>query len=241
MWTVHQISEMTGVSVRALHHYDAIGLLKPCSATEAGYRLYDEADLERLGQILLLKELDFSLRQIAEILSDPHFDRAQALDRQIDLLTLKKKRIENIISFAEQIKTTGVYHMDFKVFDRQKIEAYAAEAKKQWGSTEAYREYIEKTAERSEEDERMFGREMMQLFVEFGMIKDRDPAGADAQKLVSKLQTFITEHYYNCTKPILSGLGQMYAAGGEMTDNIDAAGGDGTAVFAASAIAAYCK
>lgn len=241
MKTVHEVSKQTGVSVRTLHHYDAIGLLKPSAVTEAGYRLYDEDSLVRLGQILLFKELDFPLREIRTILERPEFDREAALQQQIGLLQLKKERLENLIAFAEKIKETGVYQMEFEVFDRQKQERYAAEAKKLWGGTDAYREYCEKTAETSEEQQSALASEMMAIFASFGAMRDRSPEDAQVQALVKGLQAFITEHYYTCTKKILAGLGQMYAAGGEMTDNIDAAGGEGTAVFASRAIEAYCR
>ncbi len=81
----------------------------------------------------------------------------------------------------------------------------------------------------------------MHIFEEFGSLPDKSPAGAEAQKLVKKLQEFISANYYTCTDTILAGLGQLYAAGGEMTDNIDAAGGKGTAEFAARAIEEYCR
>lgn len=241
MWTVHKVSRMTGVSVRTLHHYDAIGLLKPGTVTEAGYRLYGEESLERLGQILLFKELGFSLREIGEILDAPDFDREKALDRQIGLLSLRKKRLEDIISLAEKIRRTGEYTMDFKVFDKEKIDRYAAEAKKEWGGTEAYREFEEKTADYSGEKQTALAGELMELFKELGAMRDRSPKDEAVQKQVKKLQDFISAHYYTCTKPILAGLGQMYAAGGEMTDNIDKAGGEGTAAFAALAIEEYCR
>lgn len=241
MWTVNKVCKLTGVSARTLHHYDAIGLLKPSTVTDAGYRLYDDADLERLGQIMLFKELGFSLQEIREILDNPEFDREKALDQQIELLSLKKRRIENIISFAEQIKRTGVYQMDFNVFDQEKIEKYKAEAKKAWGDTEAYWEYEKKAADYSEEKQKMLAEALMELFKEFGTIRDLSPSDPDAQQQVKKLQDFITANYYTCTKQILAGLGQMYSAGGEMTDHIDAAGGKGTAGFAAKAILEYCK
>ena len=241
MWTVNKVCKLTGVSARTLHHYDAIGLLKPSAVTDAGYRLYDDAGMERLGQIMLFKEFGFSLREIKEILNNPDFDREKALNQQIELLSLKKKRIENIISFAEQIKRTGVYQMDFKVFDKEKIEKYKVEAKKSWGDTEAYREYEKKTADYSEEKQKLLAGALMDLFKEFGTMRDQSPADTDVQQQVKKLQDFITANYYTCTKQILAGLGQMYSAGGEMTDHIDTAGGKGTAEFAAKAIAEYCK
>ena len=131
--------------------------------------------------------------------------------------------------------------MNFKVFDNEKIENYKAEAKRRWGDTEAYREYEAKSADYSEEKQHVLTRDMMNIFKEFGNLTDKSPADAGVQELVKKLQDFITANYYICTKQILSGLGQMYAAGGEMTDNIDTAGGKGTAEFAARAIAEYCK
>ena len=130
--------------------------------------------------------------------------------------------------------------MDFKVFDDEKIENYKAEAKKRWGGTEAYREYEAKTADYSGEKHKDLARDMMNIFKKFGNLTDKSPADAEAQKLVKKLQDYITANYYTCTKQILSGLGQMYAAGGEMTDNIDTAGGKGTAIFTAKAIEVFC-
>ena len=241
MMTVKEVSKLTGVSVRTLHYYDEIGLLTPAVTTEAGYRLYDDTNLERLQQILLFKELEFSLKDIKKMIDSPGFDRRKALSEQIELLTLKKEHFENLISYAQQIRSKGEYDMYFKVFDNAKIETYKAEAKRRWGNTEAYREYETKSADYSEEKQQVLARGMMDIFKEFGSKMEKSPADAEAQKLVKKLQDFITANYYTCTKQILSGLGQMYAAGGEMTDNIDTAGGKGTAEFAARAIAEYCK
>ncbi|MCQ2547527.1 MAG: MerR family transcriptional regulator [Clostridia bacterium] len=241
MMTVKEVSKLTGVSVRTLHYYDEIGLLTPAVTTEAGYRLYDDTKLERLQQILLFKELEFSLKDIKKMIDSPGFDRRKALSEQIELLTLKKEHFENLISHAQQIRSKGEYGMDFKVFDKVKIETYKAEAKRRWGDTEAYREYETKSADYSEEKQQVLARGMMDIFVEFGQKAEKSPADPEVQKIVKKLQDFITANYYTCTKQILSGLGQMYAAGGEMTDNIDTAGGKGTAEFAARAIAEYCK
>ena len=90
MMTVHAVSKLTGVSIRALQYYDEIGLLPPTRYTEAGYRLYDDAALERLQQILLFRELEFPLKEIKRILENPAFDRSKALEQQIELLTLKR-------------------------------------------------------------------------------------------------------------------------------------------------------
>ena len=241
MMTVNEVSKLTGVSVRTLHYYDEIGLLTPAVTTAAGYRLYDDTSLARLQQILLFRELEFSLKDIKKIIDSPGVDTEKVLSEQIDLLTLKKEHFENLISYAQQIKSKGEYRMDFKVFDDEKIENYKAEAKKRWGGTEAYREYEAKAADYSGEKQKALAGDMMAIFKELGQETEKSPTDIEVQKLVKKLQDFITANYYTCTKEILSGLGQMYDAGGEMTDHIDAAGGKGTAEFVARAIEIYCK
>ena len=107
MKTVKEVSFLTGISVRTLHHYDAIGLLKPTRVTEAGYRLYDDAALRRLQTILLLRQLEFPLKQIREILDAPGFDPVAALEDQIRLLELKRQHLDNLIAHARKLQTTG--------------------------------------------------------------------------------------------------------------------------------------
>lgn len=241
MMTVNEVSKLTGVSIRTLQYYDKIALLHPAKYTEAGYRLYDDTALERLQQILLFRELDFSLKEIKRILDSPDFDRDQALDQQIDLLTLKKEHLENLISFARGIKKIGVKEMDFKAFNTKKMDEYRKQAKEKWGETPAYKEFEKKNAGRSNEAEKALGADMMAIFKEFGALKEGNPASQETQALVKKLQAFITEHYYTCTDEILLQLGQTYSCGGEFTANIDKAGGTGTGAFADKAIQVYCK
>ena len=223
MWTVNEVSKRTGVSIRTLQYYDKIGLLHPAQYTQAGYRLYDEKGLERLQQILLFRELTFSLKEIEEILQSPDFDREKALDQQIEMLTMKKEHLENLITFARGLKQVGGNTMNFSAFDTQKMERYAAEAKKQWQNTSAYQAFAEKSKGRSKEAEEALGRGLMMIFEDFGRCRDVDPALSDAQALVKRLQGYITENYYPCTKEILNSLGEMYAAGGEFTENINKA------------------
>ncbi len=241
MMTVKEVSRRTGVSIRTLQYYDRIGLLKATAHTEARYRLYDDAALERLQQILLFRELEFPLKDIQEILESPDFDRKKALEQQIRLLELKKEHIENLITLARGIKLVGGNYMDFSAFDSRKLDDYAREAKASWGRTGAYREFEEKSRGRSKEAELAIGQGLMEIFGEMGRIKDTAPDGEAAQRLVKQLQGYISEHYYQCTDQILLGLGRMYAGGGELTENIDAAGGAGTAQFANAAIQAFCR
>lgn len=238
MMTVHEVSKISGVSIRALHHYDHIGLLPATELTEAGYRLYDEAALERLQYILLFKELEFPLKDIKEILDSPDFDRSKALEQQIHLLELRKEHLQNLIDLAWGIKSIGVKAMSFEVFDTRKIDEYAKQAKASWGTTDAYKEFEKKSEGRSKETQQKLNVEMMGIFAEFGKIKDLSPDGKEAITLAKKLQDHITEHYYTCTDEILLSLGTMYAGGGDFTINIDQVGGEGTAVFAYEAIKA---
>lgn len=122
---------------------------------------------------------------------------------------------------------------------KRKMDAYTARAKEAWGTTEAYKEYEKKSAGRSRGEEQALGAQLMEIFGAFGRVKNGSPAAEEAQTLVKQLQGYITEHYYTCTDEILMSLGQMYSAGGEFTENIDAAAGGGTAVFAAEAIEVY--
>lgn len=241
MKTVKEVSYLAGVSVRTLHHYDAIGLLKPTRVTDAGYRLYDDAALRRLQAILLLRQLQFPLKEIKEILDSPGFDPMAALEQQIHMLELQRQHLNKLISHARQIQEKGVILVDFSAFDTVEMERYAAEAKAKWGNTEAYREFEKKTAGQTEEQIKATGDGLMGVFAQMGAIRHLSPASREAQALVAELQNYITGHYYTCTKQILRGLGQMYIAGDSMTENIERAGGEGTAAFVHQAIEIYCR
>ena len=209
--------------------------------TESGYRLYDDAALERLQQILLFRELEFPLRDIRTILDNPNFDRRKALRQQIELLTLKKQHLEDLIRLARTLQAAGGHTMQFKEFDTSRIDEYTRRAKESWGDTPAYREFEQNAAERTVQESSDINNQLMALTAGFGALQNLPIDNPAVQAQAAKLQAFITEHYYTCTKEIFAQLGQMYGAGGEFTANINAAGGPGTAEFAAKAIAAYCK
>lgn len=238
MRTVHEVSALTGVSVRALHHYDKIGLLKPTSISDAGYRLYDESALVRLQCIMLYRTLEFPLKDIKAILDSPAFDRNRALDQQIALLEMKREHFDNLLLLAKSLRGFGIdmNNMRFEAFDTTKIEQYAAEARASWGDTAAWKEYARKSARRTPEQEKLLGQGMMNLMAAFGQMKHLSPGAAEVRRQVDRLRAYITEHYYECTDDILRGLGAMYAGGGQMTGNIDAAGGPGTGAFIREAI-----
>ena len=241
MMTVKQLAKKCGVSVRTLHHYDAIGLLKPAQVTEAGYRLYDEAALERLYLILLFRELGFRLKDIRGILDAPDFDRNRVLKQQIALLERKQYHLEFITNMARGVKQMGVKNLEFQNFDPKKVDDYAQQAKTLYGKTDAYREFEEKTKGRTQEQSDAVNGQVMDFFVRLGALKGQAPESEDVQAWVKELQAFFTANFYTCTPEILMSLGQMYAGGGAMTENIDAAGGEGTGAFARGAIACYCR
>lgn len=239
--SVHEVAELTGITVRTLHYYDEIGLLKPAKLTDAGYRLYDEGDLRRLQNILLFRELEFPLKKIKAILDAPDFDPYEAIAQQIRLLEMQKEHIEKLLNLARDIQRKGVKVMDFDVFDKSDIEAYEAEVIERWGDTDAYQEYRQKEAARDKEDEDFLAEGMMKIFSELGELKEMSPEAEAVQKKVAELQRFISDHFYTCTKEILSGLGEMYVCDERFRKNIDQIGGAGTADFAHRAIAAYCS
>ncbi len=241
--TVNEVSKITGVSVRTLQYYDKIGLLKPASYTEAGYRVYDDSSLEKLQQILLFRELEFSLKDIKGIMDSPNYDKNKALKQQIELLTIKKEHIENLIMLARGIKFMGVGYLEakaFEAFDTKKIDEYAKRAKEAWVKTDAYKEFEEKNSGKTKEEVKAEGERLMEIIGGFKALMDKDPADGVVQSQVKVLQEFITESYYNCTDVILSRLGVMYASGGEFTENINNACGEGVAEFVGEAIQVYC-
>ena len=196
MMTVCEAGRISGVSIRTLHYYDRIGLLPATEITEAGYRLYDESALERLQMILLFRELEFPLKEIGRILDSTDFDRDRALEQQIQLLELKRERLENIISLAKKMKMTGGEHMSFQEFDDGKIKEYEKRAKESWGHTEAYEEYEKKAKGRTVQEQKKLGTEMMGIFEKMGQIREQEPDSIEALALVKTLQEHISENYY---------------------------------------------
>lgn len=240
---VSEVAKLTGVTVRTLHYYDEIGLLKPSKVTDAGYRLYSNADLEILQQILFFRELDFSLSDIREIMLNPTYSRETALQNHRELLLQKRKHIDGLISLVDKT-LKGDNDMSFKQFDTTEIKnarkEYAAEAKQRWGESDAYTEYEEKVSAYDDPQWKLLNGEGSYILREFGENRHLDPASKEAQALVKKWQEFITANFYNCTKAILSCLGEMYIGDDRFTQNIDRYG-QGTALFMATAIEIFCQ
>ncbi len=238
--TVKELSKKANISVRTLQYYDKIGLLTP-ARTENGYRTYSEKDILKLEQIMLFRELEFSLDDIKKIITAPNYCREAAIENQIELLKLKKNRIENLIIYANEIKKKGEREMDFSAFNKDKLNEYEKKAKEQWGETCEYAEYKQKAKNRTEKQTADIAGKLMKLFAELGELKNLNPQETAVQEKVKEIKDFITDNYYNCTDEIFLSLGSMYNDGGEFTKNIDNAGGVGTAEFAEKAIKVFCN
>ncbi len=241
MKTVKEISDLTGVSIRTLHHYDEIGLLKPTATTEAGYRLYDESALEKLHTILLFRELEFPLKEIKTIMESPRFDPMDALEQQIELLEKKYRHIGRLIALASEIQRRGKEAMGFEVFDKSEIEQYKQEARERWGGTEAYQEYVHKQLRKSKAENEKDGEVLTNALKAISELREM-PADSDAvQQKVKEFQEVFSATFYRCTNEILASLGEMYVTDQRFTRNIDKQHGEGAALFIRDAIRCYCK
>ena len=237
---IKEFAEITGVSVRTLHYYDEISLLKPAIVDKiTGYRFYNEQSVLRMQEILFFRELDFSLKSIKEILSSPNYDKQKALAQQKQLLIIKKERLEKLISAIDDA-AKGENVMN--AFDNSNFDQYKQEVKEKWGNTDAYKEHSRKTADYSKEKWNSLTDALNGIFKDFAqcMQEGNKPDSDEAQAIVKALQKHITENYYHCTNEILAGLGQMYVCDERFKNNIDLHS-EGTAEFVNQAIAAYCN
>jgi DNA-binding transcriptional MerR regulator len=219
-YTVSEVARLANVSVRTLHHYDEIGLLVPSGRSDAGYRLYDRQDLERLQEIMLFRELEIPLPDIAVLLGGGAFDRLAALELQREMLAAKSVRTAALITSVERAinaERTGVRMTKdemFEVFGDFDPAEYEDEVKERWGDTDAYRESARRTKrytkadwERFKAEQEAVGAKMIALFDE-GASPD-DPRAMDVAE-ESRLQ--IDAWFYPCSREMHCGLGEMYLA-----------------------------
>ncbi|MEA5042898.1 MAG: MerR family transcriptional regulator [Oscillibacter ruminantium] len=240
---INEVAKRTGITVRTLHYYDQIGLLKPSRITEAGYRLYDRESLAVLQQILFFRELDFPLQEIREIMENPGYNRQEALEKHRELLVKKRERLNGLIGLVDKT-LKGESEMSFQEFDKTEIETmreqYAKEVRDRWGDTPAFQEEQKKTARYDGAKWNAVNDEGAALMRAFAEHRDESPSDGAAQELVRQWREYITENFYHCTDEILAGLGAMYVSDPRFTENIDK-NGPGTAAFMAKAIEASCR
>jgi DNA-binding transcriptional MerR regulator len=219
-YSVGELAELAGVSVRTLHHYDEIGLLEPAGRTASGYRVYGHAELEDLQQILLYRELDFPLDAIARIMLDPTFDRRAALVAQREQLAARAGRLTAVLAAIDAALDALVKgeSMDdtalFEVLGDFDYKAHEAEVRDRWGDTDAYRESTRRVARYTKEDWRRIKAEGDAVTRELG---ERVAAGAalgdpDVQALVDRHRAQIDTWFYPCSIEMQVNLGEMYVA-----------------------------
>ena len=234
-WTVGETAQLAKVSVRTLHHYDGVGLLSPSARSEAGYRLYDGDDLEQLHQILLFRELGFSLDEIRQIILDPTFDRAEALRAQRTLLAEKARRTEAMLSAIdaalaateEGATMTDQERTDMfgELFDGFKPDDYEEEVQERWGDTDAYKQSAERTKRYTKADWEQIAAEQdantaaFVALMEAGVPTD----SPDAMALAEAKRLIISKWFYDCPTEFYANMACIWVNDPRFTRNIDKA------------------
>jgi DNA-binding transcriptional MerR regulator len=243
--TVGQVSELADVSVRTLHHYDQVGLLKPGGRTESGYRLYSAADLERLQQILLYRELGFRLEEIVTILDEPGTDAEEHLRRQRVLLLERVSRLQLMVSAIDremEARTMGIEltpEERFEVWGDFNPDEYQEEVQERWGETDAYKESQRRTSRYTKEDWLTIGaqsEEINKRLVE-AMDQGLAPDSSTPMDLAEEHRQHITRWFYDCGYDVHVGLSEMYVGDPRFKANYDKLR-DGLAEYLHAAIAA---
>ncbi|NMO18029.1 MerR family transcriptional regulator [Pyxidicoccus fallax] len=227
--TVSQVARLAKVSVRALHHYDEIGLLRPSERSEAGYRLYTQADLQRLQQVLFFRELGFPLEEIRRILGDPSFDLRSALLMQRQLLSERSARLDALLGAVDaaldalEKGTSMDQEKMFEAFGDFDPTKYEAEVKERWGDTEAYKESARRTARYTKQDWQRMKAELDRIQKELAELlgAGRAPTEAAAMDLAEAWRQHISQWFYPCSYVMHRGLAEMYVGDSRFTESID--------------------
>lgn len=243
-YTVKQLACLSGVSVRTLHYYDEVGLLKPGRVEKNGYRQYGESELVKLQQILFFKELDFSLEDINKIMTSPGFDVSIALADQKQLLQMKRKRLDGLIKSID--KTMNTMNNNKKIQDDEMYDAfkdedvkqYQDEVKQRWGNTDAYKQSqarVSKMTKKEMEKLKEDGKKHTQALADS---MDKGPKHPDVQALIAKSHEGVN-FFYDCSLEMFRNLGEMYVPDPRFTAYYEKFR-PGLAVFVRDAIAYYC-
>jgi len=217
-WTVGELARLAGVTVRTLHHYDRIGLVRPSERTSAGYRSYDGHDLDRLQQVLLYRELGFPLEEVATLVDDPDADPAAHLRRQHRLLRERLERTQAMVAAVEkemEARQMGISltpEERFEVFGDWLPEQYAEEAEQKWGDTAAWAQSQRRTAAMSKEDWLRVKAETDDVEGRFAAALTAGVAAdsGQAMDLAEEHRQQISRNFYDCSPELHAGLGRMY-------------------------------
>jgi MerR family transcriptional regulator, thiopeptide resistance regulator len=228
-YSVGRVAALSGVTIRTLHHYDEIGLLSPGGRSAAGYRIYEEPDLERLQRILFYRELGFVLKEISTILDDPKTDALEHLRRQRKLLSERIKRLSAMVAAIDyelEARTMDIPltpEERFEVFGEFRPEDYAEEARQRWGETEAYRQSQRRVSTYRKEDWQQLKAEEREVRAQLesaytgGLAPDSEEAMAAAEAH----RQLISRWFYECTYDIHRGLTDMYVNDERFRSNYD--------------------
>lgn len=244
-YRVAEVAAIAGVTVRTLHHYDAIDLLVPSSRSRAGYRLYTGRDLLRLQQILIQRELGLPLEQIRRVLDDPAFDLRGALLAQRSALEARAAQTQTMltaISAALETLTAADYHPTERATTMQDLftgfnpEQYQDEARERWGHSDAYRESARRTKQYTPEDWQRFRAEQDQVYQDLARsMHNGAAAGAvETQAAVERHRLLIDRWFYPCSPEMQTNLASSYEADARFAANIDKFGAGLTSFLAAA-------
>ncbi|MCB5166015.1 MerR family transcriptional regulator [Streptomyces bambusae] len=230
-YSVGQVAGFAGVTVRTLHHYDEIGLLSPGGRSGAGHRRYEDADLDRLQQILFYRELGFPLDEVAALLDDPDSDPREHLRRQHALLSGRIRRLQEMAAAVERAMEARTMSISltpeerFEVFGDHDPEQYEEEVQQRWGDTDAYRESARRSASYTKADWLRIKAEGEANTLRMAALLDAgaDPESEAAMDVAEEHRAMITRNHYTCTYEIHRGLAEMYVADPRFTANIDKA------------------
>lgn len=251
VYRVKEVAALSGVSIRALHHYDEIGLLVPSGRNASGYRLYGDDDLLRLQQILIGRELGLSLEAIRRSLDDPRFDRRVALQAQRAELERRVGRVAEMIRAIDaalaaldasetQPEDETMSKIDLKkIFDGFDPDQYADEVKQRWGNTGGYKVSMQRRDSYSEEDWMRVRDEQAAIYADAfaALTAGKRPDDAEVMDIVERHRLSIDRWFYPCSTAMHRGLADLYESDQRFADNIDKAR-PGLAKFLVAAIRA---
>lgn len=243
-YTVKQLSRLAGVSVRTLHHYDAIGLLQPERTRKNGYREYGEPELLLLQQVLFFRELEFPLTEIKKIIQSPNFDLVQALADQKRLIEIKRKRLAGLVKTIEE--TIKKLHKEknmedqelYASFSKEEGDKYAEEARQRWGHTDAYKQSQERVKKMTKEDWARISKKSDEIMKGLVANMGNGPDSAEVQALISRHYDSL-RNFYEPSLEMYRGLGEMYVADSRFAAHYEKYAPD-MAAFMCQAIACFC-
>lgn len=237
-YSINQLAKLAGVTVRTLHHYDKIGLLKPSREESNSYRRYSHKELISLTEIMFFRELQFSLAEIKEILSSPNHNRGQILLDQKKLLQIKRNKLTKLIKIIDQNMTANNPKKALTTFSDHKMDKYKAEAKERWGNTDAHKQSVARTKNWTKEDYKRMGEEGLALTRQIALVMHLPVSDPKVQEL-TKLHHASIEVFYTCSTEMYTGLAEMYITDPRFTKYYEDIA-PGLAQFVHDAILHFC-